>query len=96
MLRENKWRAARYGIDATLVHGDGTVTRLSDEVREWVETVRPEALALGAVTDLDRVLDILDHQPSYVRQRAVVAEGGTLRDVVELLRREFAHDRVGG
>ena len=96
VLRENKWRAARYGVEATLVHGDGSVTRLADEVGEWVERVRPDALALGTEADLDRVLDILDHQPSYVRQRAVVAAGGTLRDVVELLRREFANDRVGG
>ena len=63
---------------------------------EWVERVRPERSALGSEADLDRVLDILDHTPSYVRQRAVVAAGGTLRDVVELLRREFANDRVGG
>ena len=96
VLRENKWRAARYGIEATLVHGDGSVTRLADEVGQWVHRVRPEALALGTEADLDRVLDILDRQPSYVRQRAIVAEGGTLRDVVELLRREFANDRVGG
>jgi gamma-glutamyl:cysteine ligase YbdK (ATP-grasp superfamily) len=61
-----------------------------------VQRVRPDAVALGTEADLDRVLDILVHQPSYVRQRAVLAGGGTLRDVVELLRREFANDRVGG
>lgn len=96
VLQENKRRAARYGIDATLVHGDGSVTDLAERVRDWVERVRPEARALGSDADLERVLDILDHQPSYVRQRAVVADGGTLPDVVELLRREFANDRVGG
>ena len=96
VLQENKWRAARYGIDATLVHGDGSVTSLAQEVRGWVGLVRPEALSLGSDADLGRVLDILEHQPSYVRQRAVVADGGTLPDVVELLRREFANDRVGG
>jgi carboxylate-amine ligase len=96
VLQENKWRAARYGIDAALVHGDGSVSQLAQDVRTWVSLVRPQAVALGTEADLDRVLDILDLQPSYVRQRAVVAKGGNLRDVVELLRREFAHDRVGG
>jgi carboxylate-amine ligase len=96
VLRENKWRAARYGIDATLVHGDGSVTRLADEVGEWVERVRPQARALGSEADLDGVPAILGHAPSYARQRAVLASGGDLRDVVELLRREFANDRVGG
>lgn len=96
VLQENKWRAARYGIEATLVHGDGSVSSLAEDVREWVTRLRPQARSLGSGADLDRVLDILDHQPSYVRQRAVVARGGTLRDVVELLRQEFANDRVGG
>jgi carboxylate-amine ligase len=96
VLRETKWRAARYGIDATLVHGDGSVTRLADEVGEWVERVRPQARALGSEADLDGVPAILGHAPSYARQRAVLAGGGDLRDVVELLRREFANDRVGG
>ncbi len=96
VLRENKWRAARYGIDATLVHSDGSVARLADEVRTWVSRVRPYAVARGSQPELDRVLDILEHQPSYARQRAVVAAGGDLHDVVQLLRREFADDRVGG
>jgi carboxylate-amine ligase len=96
VLRENKWRAARYGVDATLVHGDGSVTSLAEEVAQWVERVRPQARALGSQDDLARVLDILARAPSYQRQRDVVASGGTLRDVVELLRREFANDRVGG
>jgi carboxylate-amine ligase len=96
VLAENKWRAARYGVEAQLVHGDGSVTALADEVVAWVERARPFAAQLGSTAELEGVLAILEHQPSYARQRAVVAGGGTLRDVVELLRREFAHDRVGG
>lgn len=96
VVRENKWRAARYGVEATFVHGDGSVTSMQDEVREWVQRVRPQARALGGEADLDGVLAILDHRPSYARQRDVLARGGTLRDVVDLLRREFAADRVGG
>ncbi len=96
VLRENKWRAARYGTEAALVHGDGSVSRLADDVGAWVSRVRPYALALGSQPELDRVLDILDHGPSYARQRAVLAAGGDLRDVVQLLRLEFAEDRVGG
>lgn len=96
VLRENKWRATRYGVSASIVHGDGTVAPLVDEVHAWVERVRPQARALGSEAELDRVLDILAHQPSYARQREVVAAGGTLRDVVDLLRREWNADRVGG
>lgn len=96
VLAENKWRAARYGIDAQLVHGDGSVTELAAEVAEWVARVRPYADALGGSAELDGVLDILRKTPSYARQRAVVQNGGSLADVVELLRREFRSDQVGG
>lgn len=96
VLRENKWRAARYGIDADLVHGDGRVTQLADEVLEWVELLRPYADTLGSRAELDRVPKILRDTPSYARQRRVIQDGGSLRDVVELLRREFVTDRVGG
>ncbi len=96
VLVENKWRAARYGIDAKLVHGDGTVTELAAEVVDWVERVRPQAVELGGEVELAGVLDILRHTPSYARQRAVVQNGGSLADVVELLRREFRTDQVGG
>ncbi len=96
VLRENKWRAARYGVDAQLVHRDGSVTRLDDDVRDWVERVRPHARALDGEQYLDGVLRLLADRPSYARQRALVADGGSLRDVVSLLRREFASDRVAG
>ncbi|MGB8021480.1 MAG: glutamate--cysteine ligase [Candidatus Nanopelagicales bacterium] len=90
VLRENKWRASRFGLSAEMVHSDGTVVPLVDEVLEWVDRVRPAARALGGEPDLDRVLDLLAAAPSYARQRDVIDRGGTLRDVVALLRREFA------
>jgi carboxylate-amine ligase len=96
VLRENKWRAARYGIDADLVHGDGHVSRLADDVLEWVELLSPWAARLGCTEELGRVPRILSDTPSYARQRRVIQDGGTLRDVVELLRREFVTDQVGG
>lgn len=96
VLRENKWRAARYGIDADLVHGDGLVTDLAQEVRDMVAQLAPLAAELGCATELAGVADILTRTPSYARQRRVVQDGGNLRDVVELLRREFRTDRVGG
>jgi gamma-glutamyl:cysteine ligase YbdK (ATP-grasp superfamily) len=65
-------------------------------VARWVEQDRPEARELGGDRESDGVLAILDHTPSYPRQRAVVSAEGTLRDAVELLRREFATDQVGG
>ena len=95
LVRENKWRACRHGIDAVLVHSNGTLEPLAEGVREWVERVRPHARRLGGETELGGVLTILDHAPSYARQRNLVDHGGSLRDVVDLLSGELTTDRIG-
>lgn len=97
ILRENKWRAGRHGIDAGLIVDDrGTVVPLRDAVAELVEQVRPHAVELGCAEELGGILRILDHGPSYVRQRQVGASATDLRPVVDLLVAELASDRAGG
>jgi carboxylate-amine ligase len=96
IARENKWRAARYGIEAQLVVDEsGRLEPLRTRVEQMVEELAPTAERLGCADELHRVLDILEHGPSCVRQRRVVAEGGSLRDVVQSLRREFETDQPG-
>ena len=96
VARENKWRAARYGIDAQLVVDEsGRLEPLRDAVVRLVDELAPTAAALGCSDELQDVLGILEVGPSYVRQRRIVEAGGTLRDVVASLRRELATDRPG-
>lgn len=95
--RENKWRAARDGVQAELVIDDaGNVRPIVDEITDMVNSLRPTARALKCDDELMSVLDIARNGPSYMRQRNVIKEGGTLLDVVDLLVAEFAHDRPGG
>ncbi len=64
VLRQNKWRAARYGIDAELiVDEEGTTRPLPDAVRELVDAVRPVGAQLGCADELEGVLTILDEGP---------------------------------
>jgi carboxylate-amine ligase len=90
-LRENKWRAARYGIDAEIIadeHG-GTVM-LRDSVLDLVEELMPYAERLECTKELVRARDILEFGPSYARQRAVAeANGGDLKAVVDSLLQEM-------
>jgi carboxylate-amine ligase len=91
VLRQNKWRAARYGVDAKLiVDAEGTTRPLSDLVEELIETLGPIAVDLRCADELAEVKEILRTGPSYVRQRRIVENGGTLTDVVEQLVREMA------
>ncbi len=86
ILRENKWLAARYGLDAQIVVDDkGHRETLRDTIRPLLERVAPHAEMLGCTDDLARVADVLDHGASYERQRQVVADGGNLSDVVDNL-----------
>jgi len=86
ILRQNKWRAARYGIDADIIVDDhGRLQPLSRAIAEIVDELMPVARRLKCADELHGVLDILNRGPSYMRQRNVVAEGGSLIDVVDSL-----------
>ena len=95
VIRVNKWRAARYGIDADIIGDDnGTRVPLAQSVRELVEELSPVATRLGCLDELRSNLDVVDHGPSYLRQRRVLAAGGSYPDVVDSLIREMETDRM--
>ncbi|MGO4299891.1 glutamate--cysteine ligase [Leifsonia sp. RAF41] len=90
-VRENKWRAARYGLDAEIITApDGSERLVSDSLRELVDDLQPEAERLGCVDELGTVLTILDTGASYQRQLAVAEQnGGSLQAVVSSLTHEL-------
>ena len=93
LVRENKWRAARHGLDASIVvDEEGNTVPLRESLTELVEDLMPTARRLDCADELLRTLEILDRGPSYLRQREVVAAGGTLQDVVDSLVQELIAD----
>jgi carboxylate-amine ligase len=95
-VRQNKWRAARYGMDAAIiVDEDGRQQALSTGIFELCDQLAPVAAELGCGDDLRRVPTIIGRAPSYARQRAVVAGGGTLVDVVDSLVADLSADDLG-
>ncbi|WP_017603449.1 glutamate--cysteine ligase [Nocardiopsis alkaliphila] len=93
VVKDNKWRATRYGLDARVItDAHGTTVPLRDDLYELVRELTPVAARLGCAEDLDLISEILDKGASYERQRAIVSQGGTLQDVVDLLSAEFAAD----
>jgi carboxylate-amine ligase len=91
VVRENKWRAARYGLDAEIVvDARGTVRPVRVALRELVDELMPTARRLGCEEELVIVRRILEHGASYERQRRVAAEhDGDLRPVVDALLSEM-------
>lgn len=93
--QENKWRAARYGMDAILIlddHGDeGLIT---DDTERLLRVLEPVAHDLSCAGELAGVRDLIRVGASYERQRAVArANGGALDAVVASLVAEMRAER---
>jgi len=89
LVQENKWRAVRYGLEATLVdlaHDDERPAR--EALRELVELARPAAQRLGCSDELGLVEGILERGDGASEQRRVYEEaGGNLLAVAQWLGR---------
>ena len=90
-VQENKWRAARYGLEAIVITDDKLTERLvTDDLDDLLTDLSPVADRLGCATELAAVTEIPRHGASYQRQRAVAAEsGGDLVAVVDSVVREL-------
>jgi glutamate---cysteine ligase / carboxylate-amine ligase len=94
VVRDNKWRATRYGLDAIIITDDqGSTAPLRDELYELVRELEPVADRLGCAEDLKVVSDVLDHGAPYERQRGIAADGGSVEDLVSASITEFREDR---
>jgi len=86
LTAENKWRAARFGMDATF-YDFATKHEMTarDLSRTLVQELRPVSQSLGCEEELAGVLDILARGTGAELQRAAFARSGTLEGVVEHL-----------
>jgi carboxylate-amine ligase len=86
LVEENKWRAARYGIDGRLIdfgrRAEVPMRELARELLEFVDDVVDE---LGSRRALEYVERILEDGTSADRQLAVFRETGDLKAVVQWL-----------
>lgn len=83
MLDENKWLAARHGLDASLVDLPSAGRISARELAErLVGRLREHAQDLGSEAELDAVEDLLRHGTGSVRQRKVYEANRDLREVM--------------
>jgi carboxylate-amine ligase len=83
MLDENKWLAARHGLDQELVDLPKTKRVPTRELAMRVlERVRPHADELGSAGELDGIEDLLDRGNGASRQLVVYQANNDLREVM--------------
>lgn len=80
LVKENKWRAARYGLDAEVItprHQNPIPMR--EGLALWLERLRPVAEDLGCTDELKFVWQLAEHGASYQRQLAAGSPEAALR-----------------
>jgi len=90
-VQENKWRAARYGLDAWIILDEQSNERLMrEDLHELIEHLVPVAERLHCAAELALVEEIPRRGASYQRQRDVAARtDGDLVAVVDSVVREL-------
>ena len=90
LIQENKWRAARYGLQGKLIDfGKQAEVPVKDLIIELLEFVDDVVDELGSRNELNHIYKMLEEGTSADRQLRVYNEsGGDLKAVVDLLMKE--------
>lgn len=84
LLDENRWRAARYGIDGKLIDfGKSTEAETRSLIHEILDFIAPEVEELGSQREMAHVERILREGTGADRQLAKFAETGDMKLVVD-------------
>jgi carboxylate-amine ligase len=86
LIEENKWRAARYGLDGKMIDfGKGKEVSTRDLVRELLGFVDDVVDGLGSREEIEHIHTILDRGTSADDQLRVWREAGDINAVVDHL-----------
>lgn len=81
--QENKWRAARYGLDAQIiVSNEPAVRPIREDIEDLLSLLEPVAADLGGEPELGQVRRILAEGTGAERQRRILGQTGSLREVL--------------
>lgn len=94
-VAENKFRSARYGLDATVIlDAEGNQGPVVDAIAKLLVELEPVAQRLGCATELAGIRETVRTGASYQRQQAVAAaHDGDLTAVVRAMLREMRAGR---
>jgi carboxylate-amine ligase len=90
LLRENKWRAARHGLEADVIVDDaGNTMPIRDQISQRLTEMEPIANALGYREHFSIIRRLALTGGSYSRQRHIYEQTRSLAKVAHLASLEF-------
>lgn len=94
-IRENKWRAARHGLEAEiLINEDGDKRPMVEEILERLDDLGPIASRYGYLPYFDLLRSYILEGGSYKKQRSSYAGTQNFRTVIQGLIDEFETDLI--
>lgn len=92
MIRENKWRASRYGIDCeVLIDNEGNTKPVMTDIQDLLQEMKEDIVFLNYSSFIDGFLQDLKN-PSYKMQQEVYESSKSLEKVVDTLCDTFEKD----
>jgi glutamate---cysteine ligase / carboxylate-amine ligase len=82
ILDENRWLAARHGLEARLVDHSGSVVGVRELTESLLSRLAPHAGELGCAQELEGVRDLLREGNGALRQQMVFEANHDLRELV--------------
>ncbi|MFC1480658.1 glutamate--cysteine ligase [Candidatus Neomarinimicrobiota bacterium] len=93
VVRENKWRAVRYGFETqVIVDDDGEQLGVRESLLQVIDKLQPISVELGCESDLQYLRDMLPKSPAYQRQRDEYHRTGDYNPVIATAIRELRDD----
>jgi glutamate---cysteine ligase / carboxylate-amine ligase len=90
VIRENKWRAIRQGLDAIIiVSAKGDTRLIRDDIFQWINKLEPYYLKLDYQAYLNDLLSILSWGNSSQRQIKIFQQSNSIEEVVKFNSEEF-------
>ena len=90
LVRENKWQALRYGLDAAVIAADGSAMPIREHVLRTLDDLAETAAGIGSDAALLHIERIVRDGTGADRQLTTFAESGDLRAVVQSIADETA------
>lgn len=91
MLRENKWRAIRFGLDAAILKNKrGALVDLRADIWRWLSKLDKYYKRLSYQKYREHLIEMLENGNSAIRQVKVFKATKRLEDVVKMQVAEFA------